>query len=114
MIVCPSNRPGRKTDAYTIPPEVARRGAPARGAETACQLYCRDVSRHLEKGKRNATRLCDDPVSHPLVDPPQDHGVQQLSGVDIGEAADHEFGKAGQHLTTSGACREDQGDRIGQ
>ena len=51
----------------------SRRGPLTRDPEPACELRRGYVSRHLEYGQRNATRLGDDAVSHARVDPAHHH-----------------------------------------
>ena len=43
----------------------------------------------LEQSEGVATRLGDDPVPYPLVQPPRARRVQQRAGVAVGQAADH-------------------------
>jgi hypothetical protein len=75
---------------------------PARDRERACAadreggLRWVQPRRQLEQRERVTVRLCDDPVSHPVVEPFFGRGCQERSGILVRESAHHQAGDAGQ------------------
>jgi hypothetical protein len=84
-------------------------------AEPTGQLRRGQPPRQLHQRERVTPRLGDDPVPHPLVEPPRDHRVQQGAGIGVAQTLDHQLRKPHQPLVLAGLThREHDGDRFRQ
>ena len=63
--------------------------------EPARELGRRQPARQLQQRQRVAARLGDDPIAHPLVQPPRHGRRQQRACVAVGEARDDQLRQAG-------------------
>ena len=65
------------------------RQRPRRGQrEATCQLGRGQAAGQLQQGERVAAGLGDDPVAHPLVEPPGTRRVQQRASIAVAQPAD--------------------------
>ena len=59
--------------------------------EATCQLGRGQATGQLQQGERVAAGLGDDPVAHPLVEPPETRRVQQRPSITVAQATDRPF-----------------------
>jgi hypothetical protein len=99
-------------EALLDPPRTRVR---ARRLDDAGQLRCRERARQLQDRQRVATRLGDEPVAHPLVEPARDDGREQGARVPVGQPAERKLRQIRQlELVARLADREHDRHRLGQ
>ena len=89
---------------------------PRRGdREATCQLASGQSAGQLQQRQRDAPRLGDDPVAHPLVEPPETRRVQQRPRISVAQATDRPIGQPLQlHASVGSRTANTSRDRLSQ